>query len=125
MFSCHTDNNGTTAIILNERDIVNLLSLLQKYSFKWNEIGLKLGFIAPELHTISSMSRLFVGAPVSYLQELLSQWLQWPTDSHPSKPTLEALCAALRSSLVGLGNLAEKLNEQMKPITGNDWDLLR
>ena len=81
----------------------------------------------PELRTISSMSRLFIGAPVSYLQELLSQWLQWPTDSHPSKPTLEALCAALRSSLVGLGSLAEKVNVQMKPITGNRLccDLLR
>ena len=95
------------------------MSLLQNHSYKWNEIGLELGFITSELQTISSMSRLFIGAPVSYLQELFSQWLQWPTDSHPSKPTLEALCAALRSSLVGLGSLAEMVIGRMKPVTGN------
>ena len=95
------------------------MSLLQNHSYKWNEIGLELGFITSELQTISSMSRLFIGAPVSYLQELFSQWLQWPTDSHPSKPTLEALCAALRSSLVGLGSLAEMVIVRMKPVTGN------
>ena len=59
-----------------------------------------------------------MGAPISYLQELLSQWLQWPTDSHPTKPTLEALCTALQSSLVGLGSLAERMNEEMRQSTG-------
>ena len=64
------------------------------------------------------MPLLLVRAPTSYLQELLSQWVQWPTASHPTKPTLEALCAALRSSLVGLGSLADKVNEEMRQSTG-------
>ena len=59
-----------------------------------------------------------MGAPTSFLQELLSQWVQWPTASHPTKPTLEALCGALRSSLVGLGSLADKVNEEMRQSTG-------
>ena len=59
-----------------------------------------------------------MGAPTSFLQELLSQWVQWPTASHPTKPTLEALCAVLRSSLVGLGSLADKVNEEMRQSTG-------
>ena len=64
------------------------------------------------------MVTLLVGAPVSYLQELLSQWVQWPTTEHPSNPTLEALCAALRSPLVGLGSLAKEVEKEIKPRTG-------
>ena len=105
-----TKGNALTTI-LTERDVVNLLHLLQCYSFKWNEIGLSLGFITPELNTISKMPLLLVGAPTSYLQELLSQWVQWPTASHSTRPTLESLCGALRSSLVGLGSLADQVKE--------------
>ena len=61
---------------------------------------------------------LLTGAPVSYLQELLSQWVQWPTTDHPNHPTLEALCTALSSSLVGLGSLAEEVEKEMKQCTG-------
>ena len=105
---------GTTSAILSERDIVELLKLLQTYSYKWREIGLTLGFLPQELNTIFSMSNLFVGAPVSYLQEILCQWIQWPTANHPNRPTLETLCAVLRSSLVGLGSLADKVEKEMK-----------
>jgi hypothetical protein len=52
--------------------------------------------------------------PVSYLQELLSQWVQWPTEEHQNNPTL----GALRSSLVGLGGLAEKVEKEMKQVIG-------
>ena len=105
--------------MLTEKGVVNLLHLLQYYSFKWNEIGLSLGFITPELNTISSMSLLLFGAPTSYLQELLSQWVQWPTASHPTRPTLDSLCAALQSSLVGLASLADKVNEELRQSAGN------
>ena len=71
-----------------------------------------------ELNTISSMPLLLVGAPTSYLQELLSQWVQWPTASHSTRPTLESLCAALQSSLVGLGSLAETVNKEIRLSTG-------
>ena len=67
------------------------------------------------------MVTLLVGAPVSHLQELLNQWVQWPTTEHPNNPTLEALCAALRSPLVGLGSLAEEVEKEMKQCAGTNW----
>ena len=103
--------NGTK---LREKDLVNLMRHLQTYSYKWNPIGLSLGFTPHELCTISCMVTLLVGAPMSYLQELLSQWVQWPTEEHQNNPTLEALCTALCSSLVGLGSLAEEVEKEMK-----------
>ena len=103
---------------MSEKDIVKLMRLLQSYSYKWNPIGLSLGFTQHELNTIFGMLRLLVEAPVSYLQELLSQWVQWPTTEHPSNPTLEALCTALRSPLVGLGSLAKEVEREMNARTG-------
>ena len=102
---------------LNEKDLVHLMRLLRNYSTKWDMIGLSLGFIQPELNTISDMPKLFAGATVSYLQELLSQWVQWPTADHPYDPTLGALCTALRSCLVGLGALAKEVEKEMKQCT--------
>ena len=99
---------------LSEKDLVHLMRLLQSYSYKWNPIGLSLGFTQHELNTIFGMLKLLLGAPVSYLQELLNQWVQWPTEEHQNNPTLEALCTALRSSLVGLGSLAEEVEKEMK-----------
>ena len=58
-----------------------------------------------------------MSAPASFLRELLSQWVQWPTADHPTKPTLGALCETLRSSPVGLGSLAEKVDREMKCLT--------
>jgi hypothetical protein len=97
------------------------MRLLQSYSYKWNPIGLSLGFTPHELHTISGMVTLLTGAPVSYLQEMLDRWVQWPTGEHQNNPTLGALCTALRSSLVGLGGLAEEVEKEMKQYAGN-WD---
>ena len=99
---------------LSEKDLAHLMRLLQSYSYKWNPIGLSLGFTPHELYNISCMVTLLTGAPVSYLQELLSQWVQWPTEEHQNNPTLGALCTALRSSLVGLGSLAEEVEKEMK-----------
>ena len=99
---------------LSEKDLVHLMRLLWSYSDKWEMIGLCLRFIQRELNIISGMLKLLLGAPVSYLQELLSQWVQWPTEEHQKNPTLGALCTALRSSLVGLGSLAEDVEKEMK-----------
>ena len=109
-----SEPNQANEVKLSEKDLVHLMRLLWSYSIKWEMIGLSLGFILHELKTISGMPKLFVGAPVSYLQELLSQWVQWPTADHPYDPTLGALCTALRSSLVGLGSLAEEMEREMK-----------
>ena len=96
------------------------MNLIHDFSDKWFEIGLGLGFTSPQLKRIASKPLFQAGAPTRYLTELLSQWVQWPTNGHPHKPTLEALCEALRSSLVGLGQLADELEREMKhSTTGN------
>ena len=106
---------------MTDRDIATLLNLMHNFSDKWNEIGLGLGFVPPELRQISSNPTLIMHAPASFLRMLLEQWVQWPTKDHPTKPTLEALCEALRGSLVGLGRLAEQVERELKCCnTGKD-----
>ena len=106
--------------MLTERDVATLLNLMHNFSDKWNEIGLGLGFVPSELRQISSNMSLLIFSPASYLRTLLEQWVQWPTKEHPTKPTLEALCEALRGSLVGLGSLAEQVERELKCFsTGN------
>ena len=107
---------------MTEDDIVALMKLIRSFSNKWHDIGLGLGFPPSELNQISSNPSLFMSAPASFLKELLSQWVQWPTANHPTKPTLRALCETLRSSLVGLGSLANKVEREMKSLTtGKGW----
>lgn len=95
-----------------------LLEQLHDYSDKWFNIGLKLGFTEPHLKQIRSMPLLFMsGAPTSFMTEMLSQFVQWPTDKYSSKPTLGLLCSALRSSLVGLGSQAKIVEQAMGQST--------
>ena len=94
------------------------MNLIHNYSDKWNYIGMGLGFVQPELNQICSNPSLLVsGAPTSFLNNLLNQWVQWPTMDHPTRPTLRALCEALRSSLVGLGSLAEEVKRELSCST--------
>jgi hypothetical protein len=100
--------------VLTERDIATLLNLMHNFSDKWNEIGLGLGFVPSELKQVSGNPLQLMSAPASFLATLLSQWVQWPTKEHPTKPTLKALCEALRGSLAGLGSLAEQVERELK-----------
>ena len=106
-----------TEHVLDEGDIGKLMNLVHNFNKRWNEIGLGLGFIPYELKVIAHKPKLQSDAPASFLRELLSQWVLWPTDSHPTNPTLGALCETLRSPLVGLGRLAEKVEREMKSST--------
>ena len=90
------------------------MNLMCNFSERWEKIGLGLGFLLSELNQISNNVTLLSSGPVSFLQKLLSQWVQWPTDSHRAKPTLQALCETLRTSYVGLGGLAEKVEKELK-----------
>ena len=108
----------STELILNEKDVAKLMKLLCKFSYMWDSIGVMLGFLPTEITTIRSMPLLLPSAPTSYLLELLTQWVQWPTESHPSVPTLRTLCDSLKSSPVGLCSLAEEVEEEMKQATG-------
>ena len=100
--------------VLSDKDVGKLLTLMNDFSYKWEEIGVALGFIVPELKLISGNPLLLSDAPTSYLREVLSQWVQWPTAKHSTDPTLAALYEALRGPLVGLGQLAEKVKREFK-----------
>ena len=101
---------------VTENHITELVQLMHCYSYKWDKIGLQLGFIPSELATIRHMPSLVMSAPESYLVELLHHWVQWPIEGHPRKPTIRALCESLRSFPVGLGSLA--LQVEAKFATG-------
>ena len=104
---------------LTEKEVTKLLELIHTFSSKWELIGFMLGFAPSELENIKSMPLLLATAPTSYLKELLSRWVYWPTLSHPTRPTLRALCASLRSPLVGLGSLADEVETlEREIITG-------
>ena len=109
--------NGEQIRVLHKEDVYQLMTLMQSFSDHWLEIGMALGFTPSELNQIRKNPMLLTAAPKSFLTELLSQWVQWPTVDHPHKPTLEALCKALCSSLVGLGSLAEEVEREMKHST--------
>lgn len=109
----------TSEWVLKEEHLTVLLSYVEDFCHKWYSIGMGLGFITPELDQIKAMPRLLMEAPRSYLIELLSQWVQWPTKKHPTKPTLAAFCSTLRSQLVNLGSLAETVERGMNQAGTN------
>ena len=94
--------------VVRSGDVCFLASHLCKFaSHKWREIGLALNFQDGEL---KALSLSFPGHTAQQLMiELLSQWSQWPTADHSDVPTMERLCDALRSGLVGLGAQANDL----------------
>ena len=93
-------------ITFDDNDLNFLQTFLHDYSDMWYEIGLQIGFRDGELKAIT-------GDKVERkLREMLLKWVHWPTGGHPKPPTLSSLCSALRSPVVGLGNLADKLTEQ-------------
>ena len=81
-----------------------LLGQLTNYATAWREIGTYLGFTQGQLNNIQANQLLAMNSPVSWLNEMLSQWLQWaPGDSRGSTSfaTLEALKAALNQARLG------------------------
>lgn len=92
---------------LTENQILDLLHELVKHSHMWDMVGISLGFAPSELQYIRSMPLLLASAPLSFFNELLRQWVNWPTLNHPTIPTLGAFITSLRSSIVGLGSQAD------------------
>ena len=107
-FHYYVDRTETATTVRSE-DVSTLMSHLYKNSYKWWDIGTSLNFQNGELENIKQSKP---GAhPQQLLNELLSQWSQWPTVDHPEDPTMERLCDALRSGLVRLGATADHLFE--------------
>ena len=78
---------------------------------KWKEIGTFLGFSRDEIHNIEANPLLFSNRFYSYLQAMLSEWIQFaPGDSRGSTnfATLEHLQAA--TNYAGLAIVADRLN---------------
>ena len=95
---------------MTEKDIPRLLRQLKKHASKWREIGINLEFLPGELANIAARPNLSEGAPISLLEALLEEWIQWaPRDSRGSMDfaTLELLKTALSDS--GLGAAAHDL----------------
>ena len=93
---------------LTEDHLSALVSALIPHAPKWREIGTHLGFLPGESENIAENPLLLNGAPQSWLQAMLSEWLQWaPGDSRGSS-TLEMLKSALNRS--GLAETASNLS---------------
>ena len=98
---------GRTETLVQQEDVKFLLEELCNYTYKWEDIGLVLGFVDGELKNITHSSPQ--ASTQHFMKEMLVKWAYWPIKDHPCNPTLEDLCDALRSKLVGLGNIADDL----------------
>ena len=74
-----------------------LLTLTDEAALLWQTIGVELGFTSSELSVIASKPLLIPEGALGYYREMIAQWLQWATPSHPL-PTVEALTSALRKA---------------------------
>ena len=91
-----------------------LLAQLSDYATSWKLIGTHLGFRQGELSNIEAAPLHLQGAPVSWLSELISQWLEWaPGDQRGSVQfaTLNALRGALHDAGVEVSALKLTLEE--------------
>ena len=95
----------TGMTIVDDKDVVYLMSYLCHHSHKWEDIGTALHFLPGELKNIYRDHR----EVQQCLKEVLCQWVQWPTTAHSQTPTMEMLRDALLSNLVGMGAVANKL----------------
>ena len=110
-----TKRSCTARTLVHESDLPILVETLANYANKWREIGILLGFSPNELKVIASKPSLFENAPVSYLTEMLSRWVQWtPESQHGKHVTLRDLVKALQSKTVGLAAIAEEITKAIK-----------
>ena len=114
MYVCNINSNSsppfmftTGMTIVDDKDVVYLMGHLCQYSYKWEFIGTALHFLPGELENIRHSPQVIT--PQQRLNAVLCQWVQCPTAAHSQTPTMEMLRDALRSDLVGLGAVANKL----------------
>ena len=84
-----------------EKHFVYLMDRLKDHASKWRTIGCYLGFSQGQLDNIESKPILILTGPVSFLSELLTQWIQ------RGNATLHALKFALNQA--GLGVLSREI----------------
>ena len=91
-------------------DIPDLAELLVPYASHWRSIGTALRFKPQDLDNIQACQQLVPNSPDSYLLKLLENWIL----GHAIAPTLNGLEKALRSRIVGLGNLAQNVRSCLR-----------
>ena len=94
---------------LTSEDLKDLYKELKLYAVQWRDIGTALGFKMREMDIIEACPLLLQQAPVTWLRELMKQWLEWaPGDDRGSDTfaTRESLHLALQEA--NLGQLAVK-----------------
>ena len=87
-----------------------IYGVLETQAHEWEKIGKALGFKEGEIAIIKSNPLSLMGAPRTWLREMLNQWLQWgPGDGRGSSEyaSKDMLCRALKAA--NLPRLAEKL----------------
>lgn len=95
---------------LHSENYSDICHKLKPFASKWRDIGYALGFTQGELDNIQADPMLLLqGAPVSWLNNMITKWLQWaPGDGRGSTgfATKESLRAALLQA--NLGAVAEQ-----------------
>lgn len=87
---------------IQSHHLTALLEQLSLYASKWRDIGRSLGFTPRELDKIQASKILISNAPNSWLQRMLSDWLEWaPGDIRGS--THVATLGRLREALILAG----------------------
>jgi len=100
---------------LTEADLSTLVNDLAPVAHKWNFICLQLGVPQSTLVNIEAQPMRLTGAPQTYLQDGLFEWLRGRSSSR----TITDLCNALVAPSVGENVLAEKVEESLKRKKGD------
>ena len=89
---------------LSEDQLRKIKDKLKTHAPKWENIAQGLHFRASEIEIIRSMPQLFMGAPVSFLNQMLDEWYQWyPGDARES--TTYATAGAIIEAVNKAGKL--------------------
>ena len=105
-----------------ERHISALTEILADHASKWQNIGTSLNMPLGILNDI--MTRIHIEDSIMRLKKVLQQWIVG-VNEHANAPTLNNLKIALRSKTVGLGGMANQLEDDLfkHGIYFNDEDL--
>ena len=60
---------------LRDTDIGAIMRCIDDYVYKWKDISAELGFTPAQLTQIESMPLLVTGAPRSWMEMMLGQWI--------------------------------------------------
>ena len=77
----------------DDNDHTMIYGVLETQAHEWEKIGKALGFKEGEIAIIKSNPLSLMGAPRTWLREMLNQWLQWgPGDGRGSWNMLPRIC---------------------------------